>query len=642
MITMRNGWKQRLWREARPWLIGIGATVALAAAFGLGLMWSGGSEAASGHDHAIEQVADESGEATQYYCPMHPHFVSDDPDEPCPYCGMALSVMPDGNDDGAAPILRLSDRSMALLNVQVTPAEQRPVDRMITFVGELEADTRRRADVAVRSESYIETLHADYQWKRVAEGEVLAEVYSPDVLAAGRELLIAHRNVSPGEQTAGTEAAWGKLRRLGLDDASIGEIVQSGDVPRTQPIRSPIAGVVSELDAAEGQWLNDGQRLLRVMDLSTLWLQLEAFESDLAWVGVGSTVTFEAKAQPGRSFDGEVSFVEPIVDRLTRTAKVRVDVPNAEAALKPGMYVSGEVHAEGEEAMTMVPRSAVLMTGRRGVVYVQLPREEDAEDDRTVFEGRLVVLGPRSGDDGDWQVIHEGIEPGEMVVTNGNFKLDSELQIRPGAPSMMSPPGAAPSDGHQHHGQADGGGDGEQVPMAAGDDRPDYWPSAEQLPVDDAFAKQVGEVVQAYFALTEAMAADAWDEVGPAIDRLDEQVAAVDAAALDDPARQVWQRNARRITSAITQMRRVVGDEKSVRRIYVPMSEAMIDIVARLGAQGVGPIYLAHCPMAIEDTHGAEWVQAGDEVDNPYMGTRMRRCGSVAGQLNALWQAAQD
>ncbi|MEX0742144.1 MAG: DUF3347 domain-containing protein, partial [Phycisphaeraceae bacterium] len=330
------------------------------------------------------------------------------------------------------------------------------------------------------------------------------------------------------------------------------------------------------------------------------------------------------------------------VDRRTRTAEVRVDVPNAEGALKPGMYVSGAVHAEGEEAVVMVPRSAVLMTGRRGVVYVQLPRDEEAEDDRTVFEGRLVVLGPRSGKDGDWQVIHEGIDPGEMVVTNGNFKLDSELQIRPGAPSMMSPPGAAPSGGHQHHGQADGGGNSEQVPMAAGDDRPDYWPSAEQLPVDDAFATQVGEVVQAYFALTEAMAADAWDEVDAAIDRLDEQVAAVDAASLDDPARQVWQRNARRITTAITQMRRVVGDEKSVRRIYVPMSEAMIDIVARLGAEGVGPIYLAHCPMAIDDTHGAEWVQAGDEVDNPYMGTRMRRCGSVAGQLNALWQAAQD
>jgi membrane fusion protein, copper/silver efflux system len=194
-----------------------------------------------------------------------------------------------------------------------------------------------------------------------------------------------------------------------------------------------------------------GTPIYRVSDLSRVWLQLEAYETDLRWLAPGQTVSLTTRSLPGEGFEGVVGFIDPLIDPRRRTARVRVEVANPEGRLKPGMFVRGRVggrmgdhagHADDHRPPLLVPASAPLITGRRAVVYVQVGDAGQPE-----FEPRDVLLGPRAG---DWYVVEEGLAEGERVVARGAFKIDAELQIR-GLPSMMQPAGG-PAPVHDHGG----------------------------------------------------------------------------------------------------------------------------------------------------------------------------------------------
>ncbi|MEX1015772.1 MAG: efflux RND transporter periplasmic adaptor subunit [Phycisphaeraceae bacterium] len=386
----------------------------------------------SEHDHDVDD-----GETT-YYCSMHPEIRSNDPDDTCPICGMDLVPMPtDGGEqaDGDLPVLRLSDRSARLLDVRTTPVERRMADTQVHFVGSIDYDERNLVDVVTRSQGYVEQLHANYLWMPVREGDPLATYDSPAVNAAARELRVVQQSHAAGRNPNALAAVKAKLDRLGVSPDQVQAMLDSDEAWGAYTLRSPIDGVVAELNVRAGEQLGEGGRLMRVADLSTLWLQLEAYETDLPWLRVGQRATFTVQTYPGETFEGTVAFINPAVDPRTRTAQVRIDVPNAAGLLKPGMFARGTVQAQvtgqgqGEaEPPLLIPASAPLITGRRAVVYVRQP-----DTDRPTFEGRQIVLGPRVG---DAYIVREGLAEGEQVVTRGAFKLDSELQIR-GRPSMM-------------------------------------------------------------------------------------------------------------------------------------------------------------------------------------------------------------
>jgi Cu(I)/Ag(I) efflux system membrane fusion protein len=191
-------------------------------------------------------------------------------------------------------------------------------------------------------------------------------------------------------------------------------------------------------------YVTTGTTMYSLADLSTVWVELEAYESDLAWIREGQDVAFTTEAHPGETFHGKVSFVDPVVDPATRTVKVRVEAGNGDGKLKPQMFVRALAHADaghGGRAPLVIPKTAPLLTGTRAVVYVEVPGA-----DSPTYEGREVVLGSRAG---DYYVVREGLSEGELVVTEGNFKIDSALQIR-AKPSMMSPEGGAAPTGHDH------------------------------------------------------------------------------------------------------------------------------------------------------------------------------------------------
>jgi membrane fusion protein, copper/silver efflux system len=440
-------------------------------------IWAGGCGTASGEAEDAEATHDHSSStgltvpaglpATDhiafYSCVMHPHVRSQTPDQ-CPICGMDLvPVVAEGSqaqasiDRETAPQLRLTPRSAALLQLDVHRAERRAVEVPVRLFGRLDHDESRLRTIAAWVAGRIERLHVDFTGAVVAAGQPLLELYSPTLIAAQEELLQAlqaERALAQGadlvrESARLTVAASrDRLRLLGFDTAQIELLESRGTVDDRVTIPAPVSGIVMERLAAAGDYVDTGTPIYRLADLSRLWAQFEVYESDLRWLAPGQRADFTAQSHPGERFEGTVSFIDPVVDERTRTARVRVDIANPDGRLKPGTFVRGSVTSVVRDAgdgllPLLIPASAPLLTGRRAVVYVQL-----ADADQPTYEPRDVLLGPRAG---AWYVVLDGLREGELVVSNGAFKIDAELQIR-GQSSMMQPAGGA-APGHDHGGQ---------------------------------------------------------------------------------------------------------------------------------------------------------------------------------------------
>ena len=416
----------------------------------------GGGESADEHAH-------EQAEGTIWTCSMHPSVRSDGPGD-CPLCGMDLIPV---EDDGAADevgerVLVVSEAGRKLMEIATSPVMRMDVGVDVGLVGKVTYDEGRVSRIAAWVPGRVERLYVDYAGYEVEAGEPMVELYGPELLAAQEELLQSagayHDAVAAGkprsiESTdAVLEAVRERLRLWGLSEAQVAEVESRGVAEPRVTIESPASGTVVEKSVTEGEYVSTGQMLFTVADLSVVWVELSAYESDLPWLSEGQKVEFEVAASPGRTFTGTLSFVEPVVDPVTRTITVRAEVPNHDGTLMPDMFVRATARsshgghgAHGAGASLVIPATAPLLTGNRAVVYVEL-----SDSDGPSFEGRDVVLGPRAG---DYYVVVSGLHEGERVVSEGAFKIDSALQIR-AKPSMMSPDAdgtEAPPAGHAGH-----------------------------------------------------------------------------------------------------------------------------------------------------------------------------------------------
>ncbi len=435
--------------------------------------------------------------AETWTCSMHPQIRQPGPG-PCPLCAMDLIPVaaPEAGDTLAQ--LRLSPAAQVLASIQTAPVERRFAPIETRMVGKIAIDETQVRSITAWVAGRIDRLYVDYTGVRVEKGDHIAYLYSPELLTAQEELIQARRArerlVDSGTAQATVEAAREKLRLLGLKEEQIARIERTRRASDHLTIYAPTGGVVIKKHLSEGAYVQTGTPIYTIADLSRLWLELSAYESDLSWIHYGQPVEFSTKAYPGEVFSGQVVFVDPVLDEQTRTVRVRVNVANAQGRLKPGMLVSAVAYAEvgahgrtispelvgkwispmhpeivrnapgacdicgmalvraeelydtsdeAERALPLVvPTSAALLTGKRAVVYVALGEG--------LYEGREVVLGPRAG---DYYVVREGLREGEQVVVNGAFKIDSALQIR-AQPSAMYPAGGAPDHGagSHHHG----------------------------------------------------------------------------------------------------------------------------------------------------------------------------------------------
>ena len=346
-------------------------------------------------------------------------------------------------------IVKISTEKIHKLGVRTEVVAVRELTRIVRAVATVQADERRLHTVAPKFEGWIQRLYVNTTGQAVRKGEALMEVYSPELITAQHEYLIARRGMqsvegSGPEVRAGMQRlAENALQRLSNWDISKTELQtlqQEGEIRRYLILRAEVSGVVVEKHAIQGQRFMPGEVLYQIADLSRVWMLADVFEQDLGMVRRGQSATIRMDAYPDHVFNGEVTFVYPTVMPETRTAKVRIELPNAHGLLKPAMYGRVEfASTHGKDKVLAVPDSAVLDTGTRRLVLVDLGGGR--------FEPRTVELGMRA--DGYAEVL-EGLAAGEMVVVSANFLIDAESNLKAALSGFgHAPPGSAPAENGQ-------------------------------------------------------------------------------------------------------------------------------------------------------------------------------------------------
>lgn len=384
-------------------------------------------------------------------CGMHPQVIQDHPGR-CPICGMELVPLaaqpaaPSGHEEHAAAAAVVIDPVVVQkMGVRTAPVTEGTLAVPVRAVGVLAEAEPARHDVNLRVSGWIERLPAHTEGMHLEAGDALFDLYSPELEAAVAELIAARRARDAGAAGRATvdrvgAAAERKLRLYGLAADDVARLARLAQPPRAVTFRSPIRGHLVEKNVVEGAAVQAGDRVMRIVDHSQLWLDARVFEQDLPLVRVGQTARATLTALPGEVVEGEVIFIHPHVDERTRTAMVRLVVPNPSLVLRPGMYASVEIATEAPAPTMLVPREAVIDTGARQLVFVMR--------DAGTFEPRNVTLGAEA--EGVVQVLG-GLAPGEEVVTSGQFLLDAESRTREAVAKYLREGLAAPPLDHAGH-----------------------------------------------------------------------------------------------------------------------------------------------------------------------------------------------
>ncbi len=386
----------------------------------------------NGHSHADQAGAASAGmeQKEMYTCPMHPSVVSDKPGA-CPICGMSLVKRQTMQNVSAGEIedlksVSLSPAQRVMANVSTEPVRRLAFEHKVNAVGLIDYAEPNQAKVSARFRGRIEKLYVNFTGEVVRRGQPLFEMYSPELVSAQREYILALNAANPEPASMGRDdqqesllaAARERLRiHYGMTQQQIEAISSKGESGSTITFYSPIHGTVVSKDVQEGQYVDEGMLLYQLADLSRVWAYLDVYEKNLRFIKRGQTVRMKTEAYPGESFTGRVAFIDPALDAQTRTVRIRVDLDNAGGKLKPQMYVQAEVSIPVPNSL-VIPSSALLSTGKRDVVWI--------ETKPNVFEPRNVVVGAT---DGSRVQILEGLHEGEMVAAKGGYMLDSESQL---------------------------------------------------------------------------------------------------------------------------------------------------------------------------------------------------------------------
>ncbi len=670
-------------------------------AFVVGFIIRGGKEESQVGSIQVETGITNEAEILEWTCSMHPQIRMPNPGK-CPICGMDLiPVMIESAGDQTSPReIKLSPAAVKLAEIQVAPVERKFVYREIRMVGKVEYDETRLGYITAWLPGRIDRLYVDYTGISVRKGDHLVDIYSPDLLTAQEELIQAltavnelkNSKLSTIRETAirTVEASREKLRLLGMTPDQIKEFEERGKPADHVTIYSPMEGIVIHKNAVEGIYVNTGSRIYTIADLSHVWVMIDVYESDLEWIRYGQEVEFYTEAYPGEVFKGKIAFIDPVLNDKTRTVKVRVNVSNTEDKLKPNMFVRALVHSrvaaggkvmdpsltgkfmcpmhpeivkdiqdscdlcgmdlvkveslgyanpDTDEPPLVIPASAPLITGKRAVVYVSMPGREGS------YEGREVVLGPRAG---DYYLIKKGLDEGELVVVNGNFKIDSAVQIL-AKPSMMNPEGGITTAVHHSHAAPSAEAAPQTVPENSHSETENEHEMSdmkqeesetkaekEQIKAYDvpyAFKEQLDSVFEAYFAVQYALSHDNVDDAIEGGRKTGEVLKNVDMMLLTGDAHVAWMKE----LNDIQKTGETIASAKDIagaRQAFIPLSNTIITVAKLFGTTGKDSLYIFHCPMA-DNNKGADWLQNKSDLENPFFGSAMLKCGELVETLYA-------
>ncbi len=598
-------------------------------------------------------IRQESDKPQLWTCSMHPQIKLPNPGK-CPICFMDLIPLEShdhGVEDAGTAQYSMSETAKKLAQVETTPIKRERAFVKVRMVGQVYEDETRVAALTSRVDGRLDEIYINFTGVHVEKGDPMVTIWSPTLIKSQVELFETMRTGDEDESVI--KGAVEKLIQYGLTREQVKEIREKQKPILNVTLRAPISGVVTRKMALLGQFVKEGTEMYIINDLSHVWIKMDAYETDLPWIRYGQKVTFTTPAVPGRTFEGRVLFIDPMLDTKTRSVKIRVEAENPDFTLKPGMFVSAEVeaeiHAKGRvikrewvgkyvcpvhprdeaspvpgicpdskmalrpassfgysddpnpEMPLMLPASAALVTGKRAVVYVEVPGE------RPTYEGREIVLGPRADDK---YVVYDGLTEGDRVVTKGNFKIDSAMQILARS-SMMNP------------------GESKHVSEAAENEE-----VVSKLTVPETFLKQLNPVIEGYLSLKESLVQADSAEATKTATRLTEKLKAVSTTGIDKKASSTWKNLSRTISARATMLAATQEIDKQ-RKAFDPLSEAFAKMVMAFRHVMSGPLYLYNCPDAF-DGAGAYWIEAKQEPRNPFFGDirlkerSMLGCGELA------------
>ncbi|MDP3352445.1 MAG: efflux RND transporter periplasmic adaptor subunit [Flavobacteriaceae bacterium] len=568
----------------------------------------------SDKNHSIEENKTEI-----WTCSMHPQIRMDKPGK-CPICGMDLILLNQNSSEATDPDeIHFTKEAVQLANVLTSVVSKQKPIKEIRLFGKVQADERLIQSQVAHIPGRIEKLYINFTGESVRRGQILALIYSPDLITAQQELLETAKTKQVYPEIY--EAAKEKLLQWKLTSNQVEKIESSKKIKNNVEVYATSNGIVTAKQVNIGDYIGQGTVLFEVTDLSKIWILFDAYESDLHFLKKGNNIEFTVQALPSATFTGIISFIDPVIDPSTRVAKVRLEINNQDGKLKPEMFATGFVKANLDQYQNkmVIPKSAVLWTGKRSIVYVKKP------GNNPIFKIREIELGPMLGNS---YVIEKGIEEGEEIVTQGAFSVDAAAQLE-GKPSMMNASGGAAVTGHEG---MDMGGDKKKgnteknMDALKTENVTNHSKMEKRIVVSKDFQNQFKKVFEQYILLKDALVNDNNSTAQKSAATLLNAMAKVDIKLLtNQEAHNHWMLINKEIKVSATSISKT--SEIAVQRNHFKhLSAHLIKAVKLFGVSQ--QVYEQFCPMA-DDNKGAFWLSLSKEIKNPYYGKSMLTCGEI-------------
>ena len=568
--------------------------VVLTLAIGLGIgYWLGYGNREAGEVSSAAPVSD-GASATEWTCSMHPQIRQPEPGI-CPICEMDL-IPASGLSNDNPIVLEMTESAVKLADIATVEvrAASGAANRDIALFGTVAVDETELRTQVSHFPGRVEQLFVNYTGQKVQKGQLLARLYAPEMIQAQQELLEALKLQDRYPEMV--ESARKKLRAFRVPETLIRDLEEGGEILSEIPLLADHDGVIMERKVALGDYLKAGQPVFTVAKLDQLWVVLEAYEEDLPNLRVGNRFTCTTQAAPGEVFSGVVDFIDPRVNPGTRTVKVRGRVDNKKGILKPDMFVRGAIRiaSEADQTALRIPKTAVLWTGKRSVVYVRLP-----ETAVPSFEYREVEILDESG--GDY-LVSGNLTIGEAIVREGAFAIDAAAQLN-NRQSMMN----------------------RLIQVESGAVQPFANLPAGFLNAWEGFVGTYLDVKDLF------VSSDSISVKASAAGSL-EQLRAVYVGDLPREARRLWEAEKQDIELALAGMM-----QSSVLAVQRQQFDRLSSGIIHLAQRFPLPekiLYVQHCPMAFNN-NGADWLSVDSEIRNPYFGDKMLKCGVIKENISS-------
>jgi Cu(I)/Ag(I) efflux system membrane fusion protein len=559
-------------------------------------------EKESNHDTVAETIE-------MWTCSMHPQIMQPEAGD-CPICGMDLIPAETSAEGLTANEIKMTENAVALANIETIIVGRKDISDeygLISLSGKITVNDENNSVQASYFDGRLERLNVAYNGQKVNRGQLLATIYAPNLVAAQQELITAASLKET--QPSLYKAVRNKLKLWKLSESQINSIELTGKVKTNFPIYATVSGTVTMVMAAEGDYLKQGQPILKVSNLSSVWAEFDAYENQIPQFKKGQKVIVVTNAYPNKEFDAVISFINPVLNNSTRTVTIRATLANKVNLFKPGMFITGKIKGleQVNQESLNIPASAVLWTGTRSLVYIKTNPNEP------IFEMREITLGVRNGD--NYEIL-DGLENGEEIVTNGTFTVDAVAQLQ-GKKSMMNKKGVKTTTSHEGHLDMENN--------TLGNDEKESN-NNERLKVSKSFQNKLNNVFNDYINLKDALVKDDSNTAIKESKKLLENLSKIEMKQINaKESHKRWMSLAKEIKSAAIS----ITNSTKIKEQRMTFKNLSIHLTTSIEVFGINrKVYHQFCPMA-DNNKGAYWLSIEEKVINPYFGDAMLTCGEI-------------